>query len=55
MSKVYVNVTLRVIVHGDAVDVYDRLNEVEFSANGVAADLFIEDVEVLDYTVTDSK
>ena len=54
--KVYVDVSVRLIVRVDSdADVNECLNEMEYDFNDTTGKMNIEDTEIIDFDITDSK
>ena len=54
--KVYVNVTTRLIIRADeSVDIINVLNEMTYCFDSTTKNAVIEDTEITNYEITDSK
>ena len=56
MRKVYVNVTVQLIIcANDGVEICDVIEEMDYNFTSQTTGATIEDTEILDHEVTDSK
>ncbi|HUT44137.1 MAG TPA: hypothetical protein VMW95_07350 [Desulfobacterales bacterium] len=56
MRKVYVDVTVRLIIRAnDGANIEDVINEMEYSFRDQTGTANIEDTEITDYEIKDSK
>lgn len=54
--KIYVNITTRIIIRADDdADVDDVINELDYSFSDTTGKAQVEDTNITDYEITDSK